>query len=311
MPKYITRRLALSIPVLLGVSLVVFAVLRLIPGNPAQIMLFGSNATPQELARLEAQLGLTKPLAVQYLIFIGQLLHGNLGKSYITGDSIGWSLATRFPDTLELTMAGMAVALLLGVPLGILAGLRAHTWIDRAATGVVVLGTAVPYFWLALLLIMVLAVRLQWLPAVNNSSPQSVVLPAISLGTGFAAIIARLLRNNLIDVYQQPYMVVAKAKGLSGAAMLWSHAIKNAMIPVVTIVGLQFGNMLTGAVVIEVIFGRPGIGSFLANAILAKDIPAVQGTVLFIAVVYLVINLLVDISYGYLDPRIRSGLVQQ
>ena len=199
----------------------------------------------------------------------------------------------------------MAVAVLVGAPLGIVAGVRPHSWIDHVATGVAVLGVAIPYFWLALILILILAVHLHWLPSLGEGSPQAIVLPALSLGWGSAAIIARLLRNNLIDIYQQPYLHVARAKGLSGWKVLRKHAIKNALIPVVTILGLQFGNMLSGAVAIEVIFGRRGIGSYLVSAIQAKDIPAVQGIMLFIAVIYIVINLIVDVTYGLLDPRIR------
>lgn len=305
MVQFAIRRVLVSIPVLFGVTLLAFSMIRLIPGDPAQIMLFGSNPTPAQIQHLRVQLGLTQPYPVQYLTYLGQLFHGNLGQSFISGEPIAQEIATRFPDTLSLTVAAMAVAVLIGVPLGIIAGARPNSWLDHVATGVAVLGVAIPYFWLALLLTLVLAVNLRWLPSLGEGSPQAIILPAVSLGWGFAAIIARLLRNNLIEIYHQQYMHVARAKGLPAWKILRKHAIKNALIPVITILGLQFGNMLSGAVAIEVIFGRRGIGSYLVSAIQAKDIPAVQGIMLFIAIIYILINLVVDIAYSVVDPRVR------
>jgi peptide/nickel transport system permease protein len=305
--QFVLRRIGVAIPVLFGVSVLVFLILHLIPGDPAQVLLFGSNPTPAQVASLRAELGLDRPLIVQYLVYMQHVLHGDLGHSFIAGRPVTSEILDRFPDTLQLTIGGMAVALLIGVPLGIAAGLRPHSWIDRLSTGTATLGVAIPYFWLALILTLIFAVNLRWLPSLGEGSPQAIILPAVSLGWAFAAVIARLLRANLIEVYQQPYMQVARAKGLSKRGLLLKHALKNALIPVVTILGLQFGNLLSGAVVIEVIFGRSGIGSYLVSAIHAKDIPAVQGIVLFIAVLYLLINLIVDVAYGALDPRIRSS----
>jgi peptide/nickel transport system permease protein len=206
---------------------------------------------------------------------------------------------------LQLTVASMLVALVIGVPVGIVGGMRPKSWLDRLSSGFAILGVAVPYTWFALILVLVFAVDLRLLPSLGAGSWNSVILPAVSLGWGLSAIIARLLRNNLVEIYRQPYMQVARAKGLSERMMLYRHALKNALIPVVTILGLQFGNVLSGAVVVEVIFGRPGIGSYLVQAIQSKDIPAVQSVVLFIAVLYILINLAVDLAYGLLDPRIR------
>jgi peptide/nickel transport system permease protein len=310
MVRMLGRRLAVAVPVLFGVSLLDFLILHLIPGDPAQIMLFGSNPTPQQVQNLRVELGLDKPLPVQYALYLGRLLHGDLGQSFITGRPIAEEIAARFPSTLELTLAAMLIAVLIGVPIGILGGVRPNSWADRVSSGFAVLGVAVPYFWFALVLVMVFAVRLQVLPSLGVGSPQAIVLPALSLGWGLSAIIARLLRNNLVEIYQQAYMQVARAKGLSQSMMLYRHALKNAMIPVVTILGLQFGNVLSGAVVVEVIFGRPGIGSYLVSAIQAKDIPVVQSVVLFIAVLYILINLAVDVLYGLLDPRIRMTWVR-
>jgi len=308
--RLIARRLAISLPVLLGVTVLVFLILHLIPGDPAQIMLFGSRPTPQQIEQLRAQLGLNQPLPLQYALYIGRLVHGDLGQSFITGRPTVDEIAQRLPDTLELTLAAMLVAVVIGMPIGIVGGVRPGSWADRLGSGFAVLGVAVPYFWFALVLILLFAVDLRVLPSLGEGSWSAIILPAVSLGWGLSAIIARLLRNNLVEIYQQPYMQVARAKGLSERMMLYGHALKNALIPVVTILGLQFGNVLSGAVVVEVIFGRPGIGSYLVQAIQAKDIPVVQSVVLFIAVIYILINLVVDLAYGILDPRIRLSWVR-
>jgi peptide/nickel transport system permease protein len=306
----LARRVGIAVPVLFGVTLLVFLILHLIPGDPAQILLFGSNPTPAQIAHLRTQLGLDQPLPVQYVAYLGRLVHGDLGTSFITGRPIVEEIAKRFPDTLELTLAAMLVAVLIGVPVGIVGGLRPRSVADRLTSGFAILGVGVPYTWFALLLVLVFAVQLRLLPSLGEGSPSSLILPAVSLGWGLSAIIARLLRNNLVEIYRQPYMQVARAKGLSERMLLYRHALKNALIPVVTILGLQFGNVLSGAVVVEVIFGRPGIGSYLVQAIQSKDIPAVQSVVLFIAVLYLLINLVVDLAYGLLDPRIRLSWVR-
>jgi peptide/nickel transport system permease protein len=307
MLQFVARRILVAIPVLFGVTLLAFSIIRLIPGDPAQVMLFGSQASHQQIQKLREELGLTQPYPVQYAIYLEHLAHGDLGKSFITGQPVATEIENRFPDTLWLTIASMIVAVVIGVPLGIIAGIRPNTWVDHLATGISVLGVAIPYFWLALILVLFLAVDVHWFPSLGEGSPTAIVLPAISLGYGFAAIITRLLRNNLIEVYHTHYISVAKAKGLSRWQVLRQHALKNALIPVITILGLQFGNLLSGAVAVEVIFGRPGIGNYLVQAIEAKDIPTVQGIMLFIAVIYILINMVVDISYGLLDPRIRLG----
>lgn len=307
MLTFVGRRLLAAVPVLFGVTIVVFLILQLIPGDPAQILLFGSNPTPQAVANLRTQLGLNDPLLVQYLHYLGNLLSGNLGFSYVTQQSVGSEIASHLPSTINLTLAGMAVALLLGVPLGIVSGLRPGTLIDSLATGVAVLGIAVPYFWLAIVLVLIFAVKLRILPSLGTGSLAALILPAVSLGVGFAAIIARLLRNSIIEVYQRPFMLVAKSKGLSGGALLVRHALRNAVASTVTIVGLQFGYMLAGAVAIEVLFGRPGLGSYLVSRIQSKDVPAIQGIILLVAVAYVAVNLLVDVVQGMLDPRLIRG----
>jgi ABC-type dipeptide/oligopeptide/nickel transport system permease component len=305
--NFIARRLLLAIPVLLGVSILVFLVLYLLPGDPAEILLFGSSPTPEQVEQLRQQLGLDQPLPTQFVHFLGRVLHGDLGQSYVTSQTVASEIWSNAGPTFVLAFAAIGVGLVIGVPVGIVSGVRPGSWWDRIGTAFVVLGTAVPFFWLAIVLILIFAVDLGWLPSLGTGPPQALVLPAVALGWNLAAVITRLLRNSLVDIYLQPYIRVARAKGLSGRAILVHHALKNALIPVVTILGLQFGNLVAGAVVIEVIFGRNGIGSYLVQAITAKDIPAVQGVVLFVAVLYIIVNLLVELVYGFLDPRIRRG----
>lgn len=307
MLNFIARRLMLAVPVLLGVSVLVFLVLYLLPGDPAEILLFGSSPTPEQVEHLRQQLGLNQPLAVQYLHFLFRLAHGDLGESYVTGQTVAQQIADSAGPTFVLAFAAIGVGLLIGVPVGVVCGVKPGSWADRLGSAFVVLGASVPFFWLAIVLILIFAVDLDWLPSLGAGSPQALILPAVALGWNLAAVVARLLRNSLIDIYLQSYIRVARAKGLSGGAILVRHALKNALIPVVTIVGLQFGNLIAGAVVIEVIFGRNGIGSYLVQAITAKDIPSVQGIVLFVAVLYIVVNLVVELVYGLLDPRIRRG----
>ena len=307
MTQFILRRLLMVVPVLFGITVLVFSILHLIPGDPAQILLFGSNATPQQVANLDKQLGLSGSIFSQYGNYLVQLLHGNLGYSYSSNQTVVAEISSQLPYTINLALGGLVVALGLGIPLGIVAGVRPGGITDKVATGVAVLGVAIPYFWLAILLVLLFAVKLRILPALGTGSVKALILPSVALGWGFAAIIARLLRNNLIEVYDRPFMIVARAKGLSEWRLLWQHAMRNAVGSTVTIVGLQFGYLLAGAVAIEVIFGRPGLGAFLVARIQEKDIPSIQGVVLLVAVVYLVVNLLVDVAHGLLDPRIRRS----
>jgi ABC-type dipeptide/oligopeptide/nickel transport system permease component len=305
--RFILRRLLVAVPVLFGITVLVFSILHLIPGNPAQILLFGSSPTPQQIAGLDRQLGLSGSIFSQYGNYLDQLLHGNLGYSYSSHQTVAAEISSQLPYTINLAVGGLVVALGVGIPLGIAAGVRPGGVTDKVATGLAVLGVAIPYFWLAILLVLLFAVKLRVLPALGTGSVSALVLPAVSLGWGFAAIIARLLRNNLIEVYQSPFMIVARAKGLSEWRLLWQHAFRNAIGSTVTIVGLQFGYLLAGAVAIEVIFGRPGLGAFLVARIQQKDVPSIQGVVLLVAVVYLIANLLVDVAHGLLDPRIRRS----
>lgn len=301
----ILRRLLLAVPVLLGVSIVTFASLHLIPGNPARTLLFGTDATPEQVAALSRQLGLSRPVPVQYLEYLGRLLHGNLGESYINQVPVTSEIAQRLPSTIQLALAALAVALIIGVPAGLVAGTRPGGWLDRVATGGAVLGVAIPYFWLALVLVLIFSVKLGLVPSLGVGGFDSIILPAIALGWGFAAMIARLLRAGLIEAYCQPYVTAAQARGLSPRRVLATTVLRNACGPMVAALGLQIGQLLAGAVAIEVIFGRAGLGSLLYNAISSKDIPTVQGGVLFLAVVYVALNLVVDVLKAIIDPRTR------
>jgi peptide/nickel transport system permease protein len=302
---FVLRRLAAAVPVLLGVTVVAFLLIHLVPGNPAKVILFGSQATPGQIASLTRQLGLDRPLWQQYAAFLGQLLHGNLGTSYATQDSVAHELLSRTPSTLILTGAALLVAIVIGVPLGVLAGARPGSLVDRAARGISFLGVAVPYFFLALVLVLLLSVRLRWFPAIDNGTPAALVLPAFSLGWGYAAILTRLVRGRIIEEYRSEYVKSARARGCAEWRILLRHALRNSSIPAITTIGLQFGNILTGAAITEVIFGRAGLGSYLATSITSKNIPVVQGAVVLIGVGYVLINLIVDLIVGAVDPRAR------
>jgi peptide/nickel transport system permease protein len=305
MLRFIGQRFIATIVVLFGVSVLVFAILYLMPGDAAQTLLFGSQATPEQIEALRHTLGLDRPLIVQYVDYMGHVLRGDLGTSYVTRRSVSDEIIGQFPATLRLTAAGMFVALAIGLPTGILAAIRRGTWVDNVASGISVLGVAIPNFWLAVLLTLLFSVKFKIFPVLGSGSIRAIILPAIALGWGFAAIITRLVRASMIEVLSQPYVTTARAKGLTERVVIVSHALKNAMIPVLTIIGLQVANLLSGAVVVESIFARQGIGTLAVRAIQSKDIPMIQGITLFVAVIYVLINLLVDLGYAVLDPRIR------
>jgi ABC-type dipeptide/oligopeptide/nickel transport system permease component len=268
-------------------------------------MLFGSSPTPQQIENLREQLGLTKPLWEQYVQFLGQLSQGNLGTSYDTQNTVAYELLSRAPSTLILTGSAMLVAVVVGVPLGFVAAVWPNSRIDRIARAVSFLGVAIPYFWFALLLVLVFAINLHLLPAIDDGTPQALILPALSLGWGHAAILTRLVRGRVIEEYHSDYVKSARARGCSERQVLLRHIARNAAIPAVTNLGVQFGNILTGAAVTEVVFGRSGIGSFLATSITTKNIPVVQGAVVVIGIAYVLINLIVDVLVGVIDPRTR------
>jgi len=306
MSAYIRGRLLRAIPVMLGVLTLVFLMIHLLPGDPAvEIASRGPGMSPEAIQRIRVQLGLDQPIQVQYLRFLSRTARGDLGRSIITNQAVSTMIRQQVGPTVQLTLAGIATAVLIGVPLGLLAAVRHNTWVDTTSMTVALLGVSMPSFWLGLLLIFLFAVRLKWVPILAGGDLKGLILPALTLGIGASAIIARLVRSSMLEVLRQEYMTTARAKGLRSRVVILRHGLKNALIPVVTIIGLQFGALLGGAVVIETVFARRGIGRMAIDAILAKDFPVVQGTVLFAALVYLTVNLAVDVLYSVLDPRIR------
>lgn len=304
MLRFIVRRLILTIPVLLGVATLVFALLHLVPGDPAQVML-GESAAASDVDELRAKLGLNQPLPTQYVQFISGLVQGDFGTSFRYGTPVFQEIAQRLPNTLELALAAMSVAILIALPLGILGALYRGRAIDQAAMTVSLVGISMPNFWLGPLLAIVFAVSLGWLPVSGMGDWRHLVLPAVTLGAALAAILARMTRASLIEELRELYVLAARARGLSQTRAVLRHALRNSLIPVVTILGLQFGAVLTGTIITETIFSWPGIGRLLIQAINFRDYPLVQGCILFIATTYVLVNLLVDLTYGYLDPRIR------
>ncbi|MEO0852747.1 MAG: ABC transporter permease [Cyanobacteria bacterium J06648_11] len=334
MGRYIFKRLLQLVPVLLGISLLVFAFLHLIPGDPAVTML-GDRATPSQVEALRERMGLNEPLPLQYLSFLGRLITFDLGRSIFTGVPIWDEIRLRWPATFELSVTAMLVALLLGIPAGVIASVRKNSIVDNVMMSGSLLGVSMPVYWLGLLLVYLFAVNLQWLPpsgriGINVSYEfepitgffifdaiaqgnfaalrdvlAHLILPAVTLSTIPLAILARITRSAMLEVLSQDYIRTARAKGLLEFWVIGKHALKNAMLPVVTIVGLEFGTMLGGAILTETIFSWPGIGKWIYEGILQRDYPVVQGGVVFVAFVFVLVNLIVDISYAFLDPRIQ------
>lgn len=302
--RFLARRLLLTIPVLLGVATLVFALIHLVPGDPAQAML-GEGAAPNDVAELRARLGLDRPLLEQYGRFMQGLAQGDLGASFRTGQPVLAMIIERVPATAELALAAMAAAIVIAIPLGVAAAVWRGSFVDWSAMTLALAGIALPNFWLGPVLAIVFAVELGWLPVSGRGGLESLVLPAISLGAALAAILARMTRASLLDELQELYVRAARARGASRARAVVLHALGNSLIPVVTIAGLQFGAVLTGAVITETIFAWPGIGRLLIQSISFRDYPMVQGCILLIAVTYVGVNLMTDILYGVLDPRIR------
>jgi peptide/nickel transport system permease protein len=334
MAQYILRRLLNLLPVLLGITLLVFTLLHLIPGDPAVVIL-GERATPEQVAALRERLGLNQPLPLQYLIFLWNLVRLDFGTSIISGVTIAEEIKTRWPATFELSVAAMLIAIILGIPAGVLAAVRKNSAVDNLTMSTSLLGVSMPVYWLGLLLIYLFAVNLNWLPPSGRISIDAgfnfkpitnfyvldallqldfkalkdvlahLVLPALTLSTIPLAIIARITRSAMLEVLSQDYIRTARAKGQLERWVIFKHALKNALLPVVTIIGLQFGTLLGGAILTETIFSWPGIGSWIYEGILTRDYPVVQGGVVFVAVAFVLINLLVDLSYALLDPRIQ------
>jgi peptide/nickel transport system permease protein len=302
---FIARRLLILIPVVIGVSFLVFGALYIVPGDAVDRMLSETGASAEDLARLRDQLGLDDPFLVQYGRFFSQMIRLDLGKSIVTNRPVKEQLRTQLPATIELTMAALGIALLFGVPLGVLSAINRGSWADAVGMLIALVGVSMPNFWLGLLLIMAFSLQLGWLPAAGTGGFDHLILPAVTLGFSGIAVIARVTRSSLLEVLTSDYMRTASSKGLRRFTIIVKHGMRNSMASVLTIVGLQFGALLGGSVVVETVFGRQGIGFMAADAIQSLDFILVQGTVMLAALAFVLANLLVDISYSLLDPRIR------
>lgn len=306
MINYIFRRILLVIPVMLGVSFLVFTMIHFTPGDPVRSIL-GETASQESIDQLREELGLNDPFLVQYFNYVRNIVvDQDLGRSYVTNRQVANELITKFPITLRLALLGVLVSISLGIPLGILAAVKQYTWIDNVSMFFALLGVSMPIFWQGILLILFFSVTLRLLPSSGFNTWQQMILPALTLGTGSAAIVARMTRSSMLEVYRQDYIRTARSKGLSEFKVVVRHALRNTLIPVVTIVGLQFGFLLGGAIVTETIFSIPGVGRLMVDAIGQRDMMVVQGGVLMIAFTFSMINLFVDILYAFLDPKIRA-----
>jgi peptide/nickel transport system permease protein len=304
MAAYIVRRLLLLVPVLLGVSLGSFGLLQLVPGDPA-LILAGQEATEEVLAQIRHEYGLDRPLPIQFLVYLRNAVRGNLGISIQSRQPVATLIAQRFPFTLRLAFLAILFSAALGVVAGIIAATRRNSVVDLAALFGSLVGISLPIFWLGLLMILVFSVRLRWFPAGGSGTLAHLVLPAIVLGAASSAVIARMTRASMLEVLRQDYVRTARAKGVRDRRIIYQHALKNAMIPILTVFGLEFGYNLGGAVLTETVFSLPGLGRLIVEGIFARDYPVVQGAMLVVATTFVVVNLLTDIAYAFFDPRIR------
>jgi len=317
MGGYIVRRLLYTIPVVLGVLVTTFILLRLIPGDPVDLFYLGGQdpsgtvsfvVTPSQQSAYDAlrrEFNLDKHIVHQFFIYLWDFVRFDFGKSIRSQRPINEIIGDHWPATIQLTLAGMGLALFIGIGAGVISAIRHHTWIDYASQSFAVFGVSIPSFFLGVILVMIFSVGLGWLPAISNGHGKELILPGITLGTAASAILARLMRSSMLDVLSRDYIRTARAKGLRGRAVLWLHALRNALIPVVTVAGLAFGGLLTGTVIIESVFTRQGLGLQLIAAITQRDYPVVQGLVMLAALLYAGMNLVVDILYTYIDPRVR------
>lgn len=315
MTQYILRRLIHAVFIIWGCATLVFILIRLIPGDPV-IQMLGPEYTPEAAAALNRKLGLDEPIYVQYVKWFGNVLRGDLGGSIATGETVAGAIMTGLPKTLSLTLLSFVIATLIAVPAGILAALKRNSPVDYLVSVLAFIGVSMPSFWFGIILILLFAVRLGWLPAIGYASLTDdgfwpwfshLLLPSLAIGAGYAAILMRFIRAGLLEVLGSDYIRTARAKGLQEQRILVRHALRNALIPVVTIAGIQLALLLSGAVVIEIVFSIRGLGRILVGAIFDKDYPIVQGTILLVAVIFVLANLVVDIIYTFLDPRIQYG----
>lgn len=305
MYKYICKRILMMIPVIIGVSLLVFLVLKMTPGDPARVVA-GSEADEATVEQIREELGLNKPVLQQYVDYMLNLLHGDMGTSYTTNKPVADEILARMPTTFILAFAGVFVAVLIGIPLGIISATKQYSILDYISTLLALGGVAMPNFWLGLMLILLFSLKLGWLPSGGGDSWTAYVLPAITLGVGATANFMRTTRSSMLEVIRQDYIRTARAKGAGEGRVVMHHALRNAMIPVITVIGLQIGTLLGGAVVNETVFSLPGLGTLMINAINQKNEPVVLGCLITFAIIFSLVNLLIDILYAFIDPRIKS-----
>jgi ABC-type dipeptide/oligopeptide/nickel transport system permease component len=302
--KYALRRVLQLIPLLLILTVVIFLAIRLVPGDPVGLML-GMGAPEKAKAAERVRLGLDKPLVIQYFTFLGNVLKGDLGKSLSTGNPVAYEIVRRFPNTLILALGGTIVGAVFGIILGVLAAVRQNKFSDNAIMVVSLLSVSTPSFFLALMLMLLFSLQLGWLPSIGLRSWQHAILPIITLGTQAVGLVARTTRSSMLDVLGQDYIRTSRSRGISERTITYVHALKNALIPVVTVLGLRFGGLLAGATLVETVFSIPGLGRLMVDAVLKRDYPVVQGTLLVFAVVFVLVNTLVDLLYGVIDPRVK------
>lgn len=309
MLKYIVKRLAMLIIVTMGVTLITFSMMHWAPGDPAELMAISryglESVNEQNIAQIRMEEGLDAPIFVQYWRWLEHIWRGDLGRSIVTGDLVLDEIRLKIPATFELALAALIISLIIALPAGIISAVKQYSPVDYLTMTGALLGVSMPNFWLGLLLILLFSVTLGWLPVFGYGTLKHMVLPALTLGAGMAAITTRLIRSSMLGVLRQDYIITARSKGLPEGSIIYNHALKNSLIPVITVIGLQIGHLLEGAVIVEVIFAWPGIGKLLVDSIFARDFFMIQGCVLLFAVIFVIVNLLVDISYIYLDPRIR------
>ena len=303
--KFVLKRLLMLIPVLIGVTLLVFLILNMAPGDPAKVIL-GEQATPEQIAELREQMGLNDPVLVQYGRYIVKLVQGDMGDSYKTKGPVSEEVFNRFPNTIQLTVAAMLIAIVVAIPLGVIAAVKQNTIFDGVSMIIALIGVSMPIFWLGLLLILLFSLRLGWFPVSGKSGFSSIVLPAIALGFNHMASIARTTRSSMLETIRQDYIRTVRAKGVAHGVVIRKHALKNALIPVITVIGLQIGYMLGGSVLTETVFAWPGVGRLMVDSINGRDIPMVMGCIILVCATFSLVNLAVDILYGFVDPRIKS-----
>jgi ABC-type dipeptide/oligopeptide/nickel transport system permease component len=305
MTRYAAQRLLVTIPTILAVTVLVFLMLQLVPGDPAEVFLGEKQSSPELLAQVRHDMGLDRPLHIQYFSYIWGVVRGDLGTSLFNNQPVTQQILDALPYTLELALTALLISTVLGVSLGVISALRHNTWVDSLSMGMALVGVSMPVFWLGLMLIFFFSVQLQWFPPMGQGGLDRLVLPAFALGLLSSATLARLVRSSMLEVMSEDYIRTARAKGLRERGVVVRHALRNALIPAITVLGLQFGGLLSGAVLTETIFARVGLGRMYVESILNKDITMVQGLTLMIAIFMMVTNILVDLSYAVLDPRIR------